>query len=74
MDDLERAKSLGMTLEQFQQLVGHDPLSEYTEFLQASCMSEEGEEGEEDETIPAIKNVEPQLTEMEAKLKLKRKQ
>ena len=33
--DLERARELGMTLEQFQGLVGHDPLDTHLEFLQA---------------------------------------
>jgi len=68
MDDLERAKSLGMTLDEFQQLIGDDPLAKHSEFLQAS-----EEEGEKGEVIPTLKNVAPQLSEMEMKLKLKRK-
>lgn len=32
MSDLDRARELGMTLEEFQTLVGHDPCDTYTEF------------------------------------------
>lgn len=36
--DLERARELGMTLDQFQELVGHDPLDSHTEFLSAGVV------------------------------------
>ena len=38
MDDLARARELGLTLEQFQSLVGHDPLDTHSQFLsQGGC-------------------------------------
>jgi len=39
MNDLERARRLGITVEEFQSLVGHDPLDTYTEFTQGGVMS-----------------------------------
>ena len=33
--DLERAQELGMSIDQFQSLVGHDPLDQYPEFTKA---------------------------------------
>lgn len=33
--DLERAESLGMTLNEFQSLIGADPLEEHPEFIGA---------------------------------------
>ena len=38
MNDLVRARLLGLTLEEFQSLVGHDPLDTYTEFTKGGTM------------------------------------
>ena len=37
LTDAQRAAALGMSLEQFQQLVGFDPIQDNPEFLGASC-------------------------------------
>lgn len=39
MNDLKRANELGMTLDEFQALVGHDPLDRHTQFLIGGVMS-----------------------------------
>jgi hypothetical protein len=38
MSDLERAKALGMSVEEFQRLVGHDALDSHSNFLAAGYM------------------------------------
>lgn len=36
-NDLDRARELGITVEEFQRLAGHDPLDRYAQFLQGGC-------------------------------------
>lgn len=37
MSDLDRARELGMTVEEFQSLVGHNPLDSHVEFVQGGA-------------------------------------
>lgn len=44
MGDEQRALELGMTLDEFQSLVGHDPLVQHPEFLQNQQDKKENKE------------------------------
>ncbi len=50
-NDLDRAHALGMSIEQFQSLVGHDPLETYSEFIKGGVVGPKDTREYEDDDI-----------------------
>jgi len=52
MNDLDRAQELGMSVEEFQSLVGHDPLDSHLEFVQGGAHApKDGKEYDSDKDV-----------------------
>lgn len=59
MNDLDRARELGMTVEEFQSIVGHDPLDSHLEFVQGgSHAPKDGKEYDSDKDVKLKKKKE----------------
>jgi hypothetical protein len=69
MDDRERARSLGMSLDEFQRLVGCDPLDSHTEFTQAGTFVPKDKEEKKGDKKKEYKNGPKEKEKVEKKEK-----
>ena len=51
INDLDRARQLGISVEEFQSLVGHDPLETYSEFIKGGVVGPKDTREYDDDTV-----------------------
>lgn len=68
MNDLERARSLGLSVDEFQSLVGHDPLETHSEFIKGGVVGPKDTkeyDGDDDVKLKKEQKKKGELTKVE---------